>query len=140
MNYQPGGAKPALPLPPALLMLEVFAMKAQAQSWVSDFQPGILMPGAEVPHLRTGQGLCPLHRGEEEAQSPIPIYRALRPATSCFFLAEGCSGICKEHARVHTDPQTQRFAWGVARIKADLGQRHPPKASLGWAEVTRRIW
>lgn len=140
MNYQPGGAKPAPPLPPALLMLEVFAMKAQAQSWVSDFQPGLPMPGADMPHLGAGQRLCPLCRGREEGQSPIPTYPALWPATSCCFLVGGRSGICKEHAHVHTDPQTQRFTLGVARIQVDLGQHHVPKASLGWPEVTRRIW
>lgn len=140
MNYQPGGAKPAPPLPPALLMLEVFAMKAQAQSWVSDFQPGLPMPGADVPHLGAGQRLCPLCCDREEGQSPTPTYPALWPATSCCFLVGGHSGICIERAHVHTDPQTQRFTLGVARIQVDLGQHHLPKASLGWAEVTRRIW
>ena len=140
MNYQPGGAKPAPLLPPALLMLEVFAMKAQAQSQVSDFQPGLPMPGADVPHLGAGQRLCPLYHGREGGQSPIPTYPGLWPATSCCFLGGGSSGICKEHAHVDTDLQTPRFGLGVARLQVDLGQHHLPKASLGWAEETWRLW
>lgn len=76
MNYQLGGAKPALLLPPALLMLEVFAKKAQAQSQVSDFQMGLPVPGADVPHLGAWQRLCPLCQGREEGCSPIPMYPA----------------------------------------------------------------
>lgn len=106
-------------------------MKAQAQRWVSGFQPGLPMPGADMPHLGAGQRLCPLCHGRDEGESPVPTYPVLWPATSCCFLAGARSGICKEHARVHTDPQTQRFALGVARIKADLGQHHLPKASFG---------
>lgn len=51
-----------------------------------------------------------------------------------------CSGVCKEQAHVHTDPHRQRFALGVARTKVDLGQHYLLKPSLGWAEVTMRIW
>lgn len=51
-----------------------------------------------------------------------------------------CSDTCKEQARVHRDPQVHRFALGVARTKVGLGQHYLLKASLGWAEVTIRIW
>lgn len=50
-----------------------------------------------------------------------------------------CSGICEEQACVHTDPQMQRFALGVARTEVDLDKHYLLKAGLGWAQVTMRI-
>lgn len=106
-------------------------MKVQAQSWVSDLQLGLPMPGADVPHLGAEQRLWRLFHGRKEGQPHSHM--------SCY-LVGGLSWICKECARVHTDPHTHRFSLGVARIKANLGQHHPTKSGSGWAEVTTRIW
>lgn len=49
-----------------------------------------------------------------------------------------CNGICKEQAHRPSDAEVC-FRSGQ-KTKVDLGQNYLLKPSLGWAEVTMRIW
>lgn len=115
MNYQPGGVKPApplsAPLPPALLLLEVFAMKAQAQRRVSGFQLGLPMPWADMPQLGAGQRLCPQLYGREEGQTPIPPYPMLWPAKSAVSLQEAAVRPAKNMPMCTQSPRHRGLLW-----------------------------
>lgn len=80
-------------------------MKAQAQSRVSDFQPGLRMPRADVPHLGQSRSCALCAMAGKKGKVPFPRILCCgqpRPAVS---LQEAAVGSAKN---MHMCTQTPR--------------------------------
>ena len=133
MNYQPGGAKPAPPLPPALLMLGVFAMKAQARSRVSDLSQASRCLGLMCHIWGQGRGCAICAMAGKRGKVPFPRILCCGQPRPAVPLQEAAVGAVKN---VHMCTQTPRqrgllWEWPESKwIWASTTSPRPASAGL----------